>query len=177
MVRGAGQSIISVCVRGMGGGWGVGGGGGVMGGGGREAGGRTLPRRWCRMPGEAYTNVRTRELSFNCAHYESDSVEPRAVSQVWDLWTVIPQTELAFCIASPWYDRNGWLGVKHQITYLLLHSRTNSSSKSKRCIKQPVYRHRHSTSSLSPSSSLVSPRERPQERGTLINVNFFSIAA
>ena len=24
-------------------------------------------------------------------------------------------------VDSPWYNRNGWLGVKHQVTYLLIH--------------------------------------------------------
>ena len=53
MVRGAGQSILCVCVS-------RGEGCGGVGDGGRRGGGG-LPRRWCRMPGEAYTNVRTRD--------------------------------------------------------------------------------------------------------------------
>ena len=26
---------------------------------------------------------------------------------------------LSFCLFSPWYNHNGWLGIKHQVTYLL----------------------------------------------------------
>ena len=26
---------------------------------------------------------------------------------------------LSICLSSPWYNRTGWLGVKHQLTYLL----------------------------------------------------------
>ena len=37
----------------------------------------------------------------------------------WLLW-VSPRTWIVFMMRSSWYNRNGWLGMNHQITYLLL---------------------------------------------------------
>ena len=36
-----------------------------------------------------------------------------------DLSWGVPNSVRYFCRVSPWYNRTGWLGVKHQLTYWL----------------------------------------------------------
>ena len=69
------------------------------------------------------------ELQPNCSlpakesQFCADPAQSKLTPPASSLW--LPTIKSSFCFL-PWYNRNGWLGVKHQVTYLFCSSTAES---------------------------------------------------